>query len=66
MTGNLVDPAPLDADLRPVRPRAHVRSALKLGHDGGSFGDAVHRCTGGGKCTSPVFGWKRRTLKATG
>ena len=51
--GNLVDPAPLDADLRPVRPRAAVRTALKLVHDGGSFGDAVHRCTGVGKCVAP-------------
>jgi FAD/FMN-containing dehydrogenase/Fe-S oxidoreductase len=52
--GNLVDPAPLDADLRPVRPRATVRTALKLVHDGGSFGDAVHRCTGVGKCVAPT------------
>jgi len=51
--GNLVDPAPLDADLRPVRPRAQVRSALKLVHDAGSLGDAVHRCTGVGKCVAP-------------
>ena len=51
--GNLVDPAPLDADLRPVRPRAAVRTALKLVHDGGSLGDAVHRCTGVGKCVAP-------------
>lgn len=51
--GNLVDPAPLDADLRPVRPRAVVRSALRLVHDGGSLGDAVHRCTGVGKCVAP-------------
>jgi FAD/FMN-containing dehydrogenase len=51
--GNLVDPAPLDADLRPVRPRSQVRSALRLVHDGGSLGDAVHRCTGVGKCVAP-------------
>ena len=47
-------PAPFDADLRPVRPRAQVRSALKLVHDGGSLGDAVHRCTGVGKCVAPA------------
>ena len=46
----LVDPAPLDADLRPARPRLPVRTALRLVHDGGSLGDAVHRCTGVGKC----------------
>jgi FAD/FMN-containing dehydrogenase/Fe-S oxidoreductase len=40
--GNIVDPAPLDADLRPARPRA----ALPLA-------DAVHRCTGVGKCVAP-------------
>jgi FAD/FMN-containing dehydrogenase/Fe-S oxidoreductase len=52
--GNLVDPAPLDADLRPVRRRANVRSALRLVHDGGSLGNAVHRCTGVGKCVAPT------------
>ena len=40
--GNIVDPAPLDADLRPTRPRA----ALALA-------DQVHRCTGVGKCVAP-------------
>jgi FAD/FMN-containing dehydrogenase/Fe-S oxidoreductase len=52
--GNLVDPAPLDADLRPTRPRATVRTALTLVHDGGSLADAVHRCTGVGKCVAPT------------
>ncbi len=51
--GNLVDPAPLDADLRPVRPRRPVSTALRFVHDGGSLGDAVHRCTGVGKCVAP-------------
>ena len=52
--GNIVDPAPLDADLRPGRPRQQVRTALRLVHDGGSLGDAVHRCTGVGKCVAPA------------
>jgi FAD/FMN-containing dehydrogenase/Fe-S oxidoreductase len=52
--GNIVDPAPLDADLRPARPRQAVRTALKLVHDSGSLGDAVHRCTGVGKCVAPT------------
>ncbi|MDX6374009.1 MAG: hypothetical protein QOD98_2997 [Nocardioidaceae bacterium] len=52
--GNLVDPAPLDADLRPVRSRQPVLSLLKLPHDGGQLGDAVHRCTGVGKCVAPA------------
>ena len=51
--GLLVDPAPLDADLRPPRPRAAVRTALRLTHDDGSLADAVHRCTGVGKCVAP-------------
>lgn len=52
--GVLVDPAPLDADLRPVRPRASVRTALRLAEDAGALGDAVHRCTGVGRCVAPV------------
>ncbi|WP_193605570.1 FAD-binding and (Fe-S)-binding domain-containing protein [Nocardioides dongkuii] len=54
--GVLVDPAPLDADLRAVRPRLPVRPLLRLTHDGGSLGDAVHRCTGVGKCVAPATG----------
>lgn len=50
--GVLVAPAPLDADLRPGRPRAVVRPLLRLTHDAGSLGDAVHRCTGVGKCVA--------------
>ena len=54
--GVLVDPAPLDADLRPARPVAPVRTALRLVHDGGSLGAAVHRCTGVGKCLADNTG----------
>jgi FAD/FMN-containing dehydrogenase/Fe-S oxidoreductase len=52
--GNIVDPAPLDADLRPVRPRLPIATALRFAHDGGSIGNAVHRCTGVGKCVAPA------------
>jgi FAD/FMN-containing dehydrogenase/Fe-S oxidoreductase len=52
--GNIVDPAPLDADLRPARPRRQVDSALRFVHDHGSFGNAVHRCTGVGRCVAPA------------
>ncbi len=41
--GNIVDPAPLDADLRPARPRPAIPLA-----------GAVHRCTGVGKCVAPT------------
>ena len=51
--GVLVDPDPLDAALRPARPRREPRTMLRLVHDGGSLGDAVHRCTGVGKCVAP-------------
>ncbi len=48
--GVLVDPAPFDDDLRLAAPMRPVRTTLKLTHDHGSFKDAVHRCTGVGKC----------------
>ncbi|HEY5183517.1 MAG TPA: FAD-linked oxidase C-terminal domain-containing protein [Actinomycetes bacterium] len=49
--GVLVDPRPVDADLRVVQARP-LREELALGyrHDGGDFSAAVHRCTGVGKC----------------
>jgi FAD/FMN-containing dehydrogenase/Fe-S oxidoreductase len=50
--GNIVDPAPLDADLRAVRPRLPVVPALRFAHDGGEMANAVHRCTGVGKCVA--------------
>ncbi|MET0997584.1 MAG: FAD-linked oxidase C-terminal domain-containing protein, partial [Marmoricola sp.] len=48
--GVLVDPAPFDADLRLAAPPRPLRTTLRLAHDAGSFSDAVHRCTGVGKC----------------
>ena len=53
--GVLTDPAPLDSDLRPARRVASVDNALRLTHDGGSLGAAVHRCTGVGRCVAPVI-----------
>ena len=50
--GNIVDPAPLDADLRAVRPRLPIVPALRFVHDGGELANAVHRCTGVGKCVA--------------
>ncbi|MGZ4453669.1 MAG: FAD-binding and (Fe-S)-binding domain-containing protein [Nocardioides sp.] len=46
-------PASITDDLRPVRPRARPRTGLKLIHDDGDLGAAVHRCTGVGKCVAP-------------
>lgn len=50
--GVLVDPAPFDADLRLAQPLPGLRTTLRLTHDGGSLTDAVHRCTGVGKCVA--------------
>jgi FAD/FMN-containing dehydrogenase/Fe-S oxidoreductase len=49
--GVIVDPAPLDADLR-VPLAAPLRRGLGFAyeHDGGDFATAVHRCVGVGKC----------------
>jgi FAD/FMN-containing dehydrogenase/Fe-S oxidoreductase len=49
--GIIVDPAPLDADLR-VPLALPVRRGLGFAypHDAGDFTTAVHRCTGVGKC----------------
>jgi FAD/FMN-containing dehydrogenase/Fe-S oxidoreductase len=51
--GIIVDPAPLDADLRVPLARPLRRGlAFAYPHDGGDFSTAVHRCTGVGKCRS--------------
>jgi FAD/FMN-containing dehydrogenase/Fe-S oxidoreductase len=49
--GVIVDPRPLDADLRlPVAPPRRHGLALAYPHDAGDFSVAVHRCVGVGKC----------------
>ena len=49
--GVVVDPVPFDADLRvPAAPVFRKNLALAYAHDGGNFTQAVHRCTGVGKC----------------
>ena len=50
--GVLVDPAPVDADLRvsSARPLHASRPGFAFAHDGGDLSLAVHRCTGVGKC----------------
>jgi FAD/FMN-containing dehydrogenase/Fe-S oxidoreductase len=49
--GNLVDPDPVDANIRVAQARP-VREPLALAYhsDHGDFNQAVHRCTGVGKC----------------
>jgi FAD/FMN-containing dehydrogenase/Fe-S oxidoreductase len=49
--GVVVDPLALDADLRvPAAPPLRRNLALAYHGDGGDFTQAVHRCTGVGKC----------------
>jgi FAD/FMN-containing dehydrogenase/Fe-S oxidoreductase len=51
--GVLVDPEPVDARIRVAgaeRPRTPL--AFLYEHDDGDFSQAVHRCTGVGKCTA--------------
>ncbi|XVV17185.1 FAD-binding and (Fe-S)-binding domain-containing protein [Actinoplanes sp. CA-131856] len=49
--GNLVDPDPVDANIRVSQARpVTVPLALAYHADGGDFNQAVHRCTGVGKC----------------
>ncbi|GAA4418652.1 FAD-binding and (Fe-S)-binding domain-containing protein [Georgenia halophila] len=67
--GVLVDPRPVDADLR--RPHARptlARSGFAFLEDGGDFTTAVHRCTGVGKCradTSAAGGFMCPSYLAT-
>ncbi|XAS76628.1 FAD-binding and (Fe-S)-binding domain-containing protein [Dermatophilaceae bacterium Sec6.4] len=48
--GVLVDPAPLTADLRFPARKTPTPLAFAWTADGGDFSQAVHRCTGVGKC----------------
>ncbi|WP_278259953.1 (Fe-S)-binding protein [Nocardioides convexus] len=55
--GIIVDAAPLTADLR-YGVHAGLRKNLAMAYatDGGDFGQAVHRCTGVGKCRADNTG----------
>ncbi|MEZ5094065.1 MAG: FAD-binding and (Fe-S)-binding domain-containing protein [Nocardioides sp.] len=50
--GVLVDPAPLDLDVWPARPRRDPVTVLRLAADAGSLAEAAHRCTGVGACVA--------------
>jgi len=55
--GVIVDPRPLDADLRePAAPALRRGLALTYADDDGNFTQAVHRCTGVGKCRADNTG----------
>jgi FAD/FMN-containing dehydrogenase/Fe-S oxidoreductase len=48
--GKVVDPRPLDADLRLARPLAEPVTAFRFPDDDGRFSRAALRCVGVGKC----------------
>jgi FAD/FMN-containing dehydrogenase/Fe-S oxidoreductase len=55
--GVLVDPRPVDADLRvPQAPELTEGLAFTYPHDHGDLGEAVHRCIGIGRCVSDHAG----------
>jgi Fe-S oxidoreductase len=55
--GVIVDPVPLDADLRRPRALPILRTdGFAFTEDGGDFTNAVHRCVGVGKCRADNAG----------
>jgi len=54
--GVLVDPRPLDADIALAGPLSEPPRSLRWAHDEGSVVEAVHRCTGVGKCLAAPKG----------
>ncbi|MFD5082498.1 FAD-binding and (Fe-S)-binding domain-containing protein [Kitasatospora sp. NPDC058406] len=64
--GALVDPRPLDADLRFDGPLRTLPLALPFEQDGGSLAKAVHRCVGVAKCVDPTTGVMCPSYMATG
>ena len=65
--GRIVDPLPLDADLRVVvaPSRIPVRSELALHADQGSLAAATRRCVGVGKCLTTSGGVMCPSYRAT-
>jgi FAD/FMN-containing dehydrogenase/Fe-S oxidoreductase len=66
----VVDPAPLDADLRvflagPTLP-LRTTQGMALPHDGGSLETAARRCVGVGACLNPSGGVMCPSYRATG
>ena len=52
--GVLVDPDPVEANLRVPEARALTNTAFALPHDGHDLSVAVHRCVGVGKCRADL------------
>ncbi|MFE7191608.1 FAD-binding and (Fe-S)-binding domain-containing protein [Kitasatospora sp. NPDC057541] len=64
--GNLVDPRPLDTDLRFTGPAPTLPLALPYEQDGGSLAKAVRRCVGVAKCVDTSTGVMCPSYMATG
>ncbi|MET1072392.1 MAG: FAD-binding and (Fe-S)-binding domain-containing protein [Umezawaea sp.] len=66
--GRIVDPVPLDADLRVLVAPARIptRTALALHADGGDFAGATRRCVGVGKCLNTSGGVMCPSYRVTG
>jgi len=63
--GKVVDPLPLDADLRPALPLADPETIFGFPDDGGSLARAAARCVGVGKCRRESGGAMCPTYQAT-
>lgn len=64
--GIIVDPAPLDQDLRRPQALSILRAGgFSFAHDGGDFTRAVHRCVGVGKCRADIGGFMCPSYQAT-
>jgi FAD/FMN-containing dehydrogenase/Fe-S oxidoreductase len=63
--GKVVDPLPLDVDLRPALALADPKTVFGFAEDGGSLARAVARCVGVGKCRRESGGAMCPTYQAT-
>ena len=63
--GKVVDPLPLDDDLRPARHLADPKTIFGFAGDGGSLAVAAGRCVGVGKCRRESGGAMCPTYQAT-
>ncbi|MFB7619246.1 FAD-binding and (Fe-S)-binding domain-containing protein, partial [Kitasatospora sp. NPDC056181] len=64
--GGLVDPRPIDSDLRHAGPVRELPLALPYEQDDGSLAKAVRRCVGVAKCVDPNTGVMCPSYMATG
>ena len=63
--GMVIDPLPLDANLRPAAPLADPKTIFDLPDDAGSLAGAAGRCVGVGKCRRDSGGAMCPTFQAT-